>query len=147
LSEQKAECRGLHARISANGTVIEILKSFPSERIEIPLAKIVAIELITGSIFPPITVSLSALVLLLVLWRLGAGSWPESILGSYSSIVSWVSFVGLAGLLAAVYRWLFAKIRVTVPNSSAGITIALIPKQSGERFVRSIRHMLRPVEQ
>jgi hypothetical protein len=146
LSEQKAECRGLYAQISADGTVIEILKSFPPGRIAIPLAEIVAIELIVNSVFPPIIVSLSSFILLLFLWWLGGGSWPVSILGNYSSIVSWTSFVGTAGLLAATYCWLFAKIRVTATNNTAGVTIAMIPRQSGERFVSSIRHMLRSVK-
>ncbi len=145
MSEQKAECRGLYARISTDGTLIEILKSFPPGRIEIPLDEIVAIELIVNSVFPPIIVSLSSLTLLLFLWWLGEGSWPASILGNYSSIVWWVSWLGTAGLLAATYCWLFAKIRLTATNNTP-VTITMVPRQSGERFVSIIRRMLRPVK-
>jgi hypothetical protein len=56
LNEQNVECRGLYARISADGTAIEVLRLFPPNQVKIALNEVVAIELVVNSVFAVINV-------------------------------------------------------------------------------------------
>jgi len=146
--EQQVQCRGLNTRISAEGNLITASRVLPPRKIEIPISQIRTVELVVSSIFPPILLSLSGVTFLIgVWWFAGGGSWPVMLHETYRSVSSWAVLAAVLGLTAAGYAWAFAKINITTINNHMGIVIRMVPRRSGERFVNSLRRMMRLIEE
>jgi hypothetical protein len=142
------ECRGLNARLSTKGGLITISQTFPPGKVEIPLYDVVAVELVVSSIFPPIALSLVGFVILVAIWWIAGGwTWPVVLAEPYRSSSSWAVLGSVSGLAGAGYVWLFAKIKITTLNSDTKVTIQMVPKHSGGRFVSNIRSMIRSIEE
>lgn len=121
---------------------------FPPGKTEIPLSQLRAVELAVSSVFPPILVSLSCIVFLVVVWWfLGSGSWPIALHETYRSVCSWAVFGALLGAAVAGYSWAFGSINITTVDDHTRIAVRMVPRRSGERFVDALRNMTRSREE
>lgn len=144
LVQEHAQCRGLNTRLSAKGAVMTISQVLPPESTSIPLSEVRAIELVMSSVFPPLSLFLLGVIVLIAVWWIaGRLSWPIIPLESYKSITSWAILAIALGLATTMYAWLFAKLRIVTTNHSMMFTVHMVPRRSGERFVDCLRHMMR----
>jgi len=146
--ERQMKCRGLNFNVSLEGKRVIVSRVVPLTTISIPLSRIKAVELVVSSIFPPILVSLASLTLLVGMWWFAGGlSWPVTLPQPYRSLSSWAVLAIALGLGGAGYAWVFAKISIMTIDNQREITVWMVPRRSGERFVNSLRTRMRRIEE
>ncbi len=141
---QVSKCRGINSTVLATHSELVVKPTLlPGKECIVPLSQISAVHLEAKSIFPPVTVALGSLILLMLTWGYGgAGSWPIRLPRGYDTLWSCTSLALLLGLVATAYRLLFASFRVE-SKSAPLIVVRMATKRSAARFVHKLSTLLR----
>lgn len=135
----RTELPGLNYIVLATDTGLILGRRWPpgKQMIEISSENIRFLEVLSSSIMPPLVILVLLIAATIGIWGLiGFWSFPPKIPEPYSIIAE--STIGLAGLcvIVAIWRVLFATMRIGLTTDEKEITVKFVRKKKAEALAR-----------
>ena len=135
----RTELAGLNYIVLATDTGLILVRRWPigKQMIEIPSENIRLLEVLSGSIMPPLVILVISIAATVGIWGLiGFWSLPPSIPYPYSIIAE--STAALAGLcvLVTIWRTLFATMKIGLIADEREIAVNFVWKKKAEALAR-----------
>jgi len=135
----RAELSGLNYFVLATDTGLILVRRWPfgKQMIEISSENIRLLEVLSGSIMPPLVILVISIVATIGIWgTIGFWSLPPRIPTPYSIIAE--STAALAGLCVLVTTWrtLFATMKIGLSADEKKITVNFVLKKRAEALAR-----------